>query len=87
MDIHHNIDTHVVRTEIEGLTACAEYAVFPGRLDILHVEVPKPLEGRGIAAELVRFICDYAREQHMQITATCSYAKVWLQRHPAYGTV
>lgn len=84
MEILHNTDKHRVETRIEGLTACAEYTSGPQGLDILHVEVPKPLEGRGIASELVRFICDYARQQHLQVTATCPYAKVWLQRHPEY---
>ena len=48
-------------------------------LDILHTFVPKPLEGQGIASELVKFVYDYALEQGFGVSATCSYAAKWLE--------
>ena len=38
----------------------------------------------GIAAQLVKATYDYALQHHLQPIATCSYAVVWLQRHPEY---
>ena len=46
--------------------------------------VPPEIGGRGIAAQLVKATYDYALKHHLQPIATCSYAVVWLQRHPEY---
>ena len=53
-------------------------------LDIIHTIVPKNLEGRGIAATLVETAYKYAKEQGLRPLATCSYAVVWLKRHPEF---
>jgi len=42
------------------------------------------LEGRGIAATLVETAYKYAKKQGLRPLATCSYAVVWLKRHPEF---
>ena len=42
----------------------------------------RPIEGRGIAATLVKAAYDYALANGMKPKATCSYAVRWLERHP-----
>jgi predicted GNAT family acetyltransferase len=59
-----------------------EYELSDGALVITHTIVPPPLEGQGIASQLVAFTYDYARAQQLQPAATCSYAVAWLKRHP-----
>lgn len=86
MNIIHDKKKHTVSVQIEGHTACAEYALDARRIDILHVEVAKPLRGGEVASDLVQFLCDFARTEKLQITATCPYAKIWLKRHPEYAT-
>ena len=51
-------------------------------LDIIHTIVPRPIEGRGIAAALVKAAYAYAIANGMKPKATCSYAVKWLERHP-----
>lgn len=84
MQINHDKEERRVWTEEDGHTAYVEYILREGILEILHTVVPAPLEGQGIASQLVKFAYDYALQQGWTPAATCSYAKVWLQRHPEY---
>lgn len=86
MDISHDIFHHRLFTVINGVTAYVEYGITPaGELNILHTIVPPPLEGQGIASRLVQATYDYARSENLTPVATCSYAQVWLRRHPDYA--
>lgn len=80
--INHQPERHMFTTEVEGYTAYVEYRLQNGSLDIIHTIVPPPLEGRGIAAALVKRAYEYAVEQKLKPEATCSYAVRWLERHP-----
>lgn len=84
MEIYHDIKNLRVWTEKDGYTAYVEYELIDGTLDILHTYVPAPLEGMGIASQLVGFTFDYALKEGLIPTATCSYAIAWLNRHPEY---
>ena len=80
--INHQPERHLFTTEVEGNTAYVQYQLENGSLDIIHTIVPPPLEGRGIAAALVKRAYEYASEQGLKPKATCSYAVRWLERHP-----
>lgn len=84
MEIIHHPENHTFQTTVDGCTAYVTYSVQNGELDIRHTIVPPEIRGRGIAAQLVKSACDYAVSQHLTAVATCSYAVVWLQRHPEY---
>lgn len=81
-EIKHQSEQRMFKTEIEGRTAFVQYRLLDGSLDIIHTIVPRPLEGRGIAAALVEATYDYALINGYKPRATCSYAVRWLQRHP-----
>lgn len=81
-EIVHQPDQRLFKTEVDGRTAYAQYRIINGSLDIIHTIVPRPLEGRGIAAALVTAAYNYALANKLIPKATCSYAVRWLQRHP-----
>ena len=56
-----------------------------GEMGFMGVLVPEELGGRGIASALVKAAYDYALENGYKPVATCSYAVVWLKRHPEYN--
>lgn len=80
--IEHQPEQKLFKTEVEGRTAFVQYRLLHGSLDIIHTIVPRPLEGQGIAAALVKAAYDYATANSLKPKATCSYAVTWLQRHP-----
>lgn len=84
MKINYNLDEGVFDTEVNGYKAFVRFNIYEGCLDIRQTVVPKAIGGRGIAAALVKEAYDYAQRQHLRCVATCSYAVVWLERHPEY---
>ena len=87
MEINHDIELHRAWIETEGSTAYVEYDLHHNGLDIKHTVVPPAIGGRGIASLLVKFIYDYAIHNGLTPIATCSYAQVWLKKHPEYTRI
>lgn len=79
--ITHRLEKKRFEMEQEGLTAFVQYRLLEDGLDIIHTIVPRPLEGRGVAAALVDSAYQYAKDNGLKPVATCSYAAAWLQRH------
>lgn len=67
--------------EMEGSEAYVEYVENAGELIIVHIIVPSPLEGRGLASALVAAAYKYADEKCLKRVAVCEYAKKWLEKH------
>ena len=83
-EIIHQPEHKLFKTEVEGRTAFAEYRLIGDSLDIIHTIVPKPLEGQGVAAALVKAAYEFALQNGLKPKATCSYAVKWLERHPEF---
>ena len=81
MKINHIKDENRFEAYVEGHKAVVEYVIQDGSLVVVHTSVPKPLKGRGIAAELVKTAYDYADKEGLGCKATCSYALAWLDKH------
>ncbi|WP_321436283.1 GNAT family N-acetyltransferase [uncultured Bacteroides sp.] len=84
MKIEHDKENGIFQMMVDGVTAYVSYRLVDGGLDIRHTIVPEELGGRGIASALVKAAYDYALENGYKPVATCSYAVVWLKRHPEY---
>ncbi|MDR2921168.1 MAG: N-acetyltransferase [Tannerella sp.] len=82
--IVHLEDEQRFETEVDGYTGYVVYRIYDNCLDIIHTIVPQPIEGRGIAAALVKETYTYALEHNLRPQAACSYAAVWLKRNPEY---
>lgn len=76
MNIEHYPEKKVFQTTVDGETARLMYRVTDGALDVRHTIVPDEISGRGIASALANGLVP---------VATCSYAVVWLERHPEYN--
>ena len=53
-EIIHQPEQHLFKTEVDDRTAFVQYRLLGDSLDIIHTIVPRPIEGRGIAAALVK---------------------------------
>jgi predicted GNAT family acetyltransferase len=54
---------------------------------LIHTEVPKELEGRGIAGRLASTALTFARENGLRAVVRCPYVKTYVQRHPEFNDV
>jgi hypothetical protein len=58
------------------------YRLRAERLVLIHTEVPRSLEGRGIGGQLVRAAIGRAESDGLTIVPLCPFARSWLERHP-----
>lgn len=58
------------------------YRAEPGRLVLVHTEVPDAFRGHGIGGRLVRAAVERAEQRGETIVPECSYARGWLEQHP-----
>ena len=84
-NIKHNELKNRFETEVEGKIALVDYRVNDGVYVVTHTEVPKELEGRGIAAALTKYLLDYVRENGLKVHPVCPYTKVYIQKHQEYN--
>jgi predicted GNAT family acetyltransferase len=80
--IDHDAAAHRFTTTVDGERAVLDYTLAADVMTITHTEVPGPIEGRGIAAQLTRQAIETACENHWRVVPACSYAANYLARHP-----
>lgn len=74
------------RFEIErdGHTAFLEYVLSGNILQLIHTEVPDPLQGKGIASELAKSALEWARQNGKKVDVICEFVAGYVKRHPEY---
>jgi uncharacterized protein len=77
--LHHNFELW-----IDGERAFIDYKKNGKTIYFLHTEVPKTLEGKGVAAALVEKALKYLDEQRYRLIPLCSYTQLFLRRHPEW---
>ena len=82
VDVRHNEAASRFEASVEGLLCVASYHRDGDVLRMYHTEVPASLEGRGIAAELVRAALAHATANGLRIDPRCSYVRAYMRRHP-----
>jgi predicted GNAT family acetyltransferase len=80
----HRPEAARFEASVDGRMCVADYRLYRGVMSIVHTAVPKSLAGRGIAAALIRAVLDHARGAGLKVRPDCSYAELWMQRHPDY---
>ena len=81
VDVVHRPDQDRFEAEVEGETAFLTYHRQGDVVAMTHTIVPRPIEGRGVAARLTRTAVEWARGEGLQIDPQCSYVRAWLSRH------
>ena len=83
--VRDNTERHRFELDADGHVAFSNYKRGNGVLTILHTEVPKALEGRGIGSALIRGVLDTARSEGLKVNALCPFAKSYLEKHSEYA--
>ena len=84
LDIKNNLANHHFEAIIAGKTAFIDYKLRQDALVIFHTEVPKELEGQGIATTLTKHVLDYATAENLGVVPLCPYMRAYLGKHPEY---
>lgn len=83
--VRDNAERHRFELGLEGQTAFANYRRADGVLYVMHTEVPRELNGRGIGSALVRGVLDIARAQGLKVRPICSFVASYMDKHPEYA--
>jgi uncharacterized protein len=80
--VTHEAAAHRFTAEVDGERAVLDYTLAAGVMTITHTGVPKPIEGRGIAGELMREALAAAKSNGWRVVPVCSYAAAYIEKHP-----
>jgi uncharacterized protein len=83
-DIRHETNYPRFSTDVDGYLCVLDYQLNDAVMTITHTGVPPAVGGKGIAAALTRKALDTARQNQWRVIPRCSYAAVYIERHPEY---
>jgi predicted GNAT family acetyltransferase len=86
---HLTIENNEAKSRFEARIgdhlAVAEYTLTKQNLIVFtHTEVPRALEGHGVANKLIRAALDHARSEQLDVMPLCPFVKAFILRHPDY---
>jgi len=82
--VTNNEEAQRFEAQVDGLRALLTYRGFPDRIVFNHIEVPPPIESKGLAAKLTRTALDFARANHFRVVPLCPYVAAFIRRHAEY---
>ena len=80
--VTHAASSRRFEAEVDGQLCIADYRIAGPVMTMPHTYVPRPLEGRGIAAALVAAALAHARAAGLRVRPDCSYVARYMRRHP-----
>ncbi len=82
--VEHDAAEHLFYARLNGMRAVLEYRRAPGKIVFVHTEVPAAFQHRGVADVLAHAGLEYARREHLAVTALCPFVASYIRRHPEY---
>lgn len=81
IEVHHNAPAARFEATVDGELCVADYRLQHGVMVMPHTAVAPRLQGRGIAAALVKHALDWARAQGLKVAPRCAYVAAYMRRH------
>ncbi len=85
VEVKDNPAAHQYEAHVGGHMAFIEYERDGDRITLIHTEVPRELEGRGLAGKMAQFALDDARAQGLTVIPSCPYIQGYIRRHQEYA--
>ena len=74
----HRYEAHLE----DELVGFLDYHSQPGLVTLLHTEVPREWEGRGVGTQLIQFAFDDIRDRGVKLLPICPFVIAYLRDHP-----
>ncbi len=71
--------------DVEGHIAAAYYDISGDVITFTHTEVPKQLEGRGIASKLIKTTLEQVRAQGLKVVPQCPFLAAYISKHSEFA--
>ncbi len=80
-----NTAAHRFELKLATGTVLVEYETAPGALTITHTEVPKALEGQGLASRIASLVVAKARHRGVKLIPLCPFFIAYLKKHAEHS--
>lgn len=80
----NNPEEERYEAQVDGETGFLAYSQHGARIVLIHTEVPKQIEGRGVAGALAHYALEDARAHNWSVIPSCPYVLSYIRRHPEY---
>jgi predicted GNAT family acetyltransferase len=87
MEVIHDTTKQAFVVNIENTSSYVAYSISDGIMELYTTYTPPQLRGRGLAEKVVRAALNYAKENNLRVLPSCSYVKVFIERHPEYKSL
>ncbi|MBV9962763.1 MAG: N-acetyltransferase [Parafilimonas sp.] len=85
INITNNEQQQQFEVKKDNQLAILVYRFHKNDIALMHTEVPKALEGKGIASALAKHAFEWAKEHNKKVMVYCPFVAVYLKRHPEYN--
>jgi len=82
LNIEHRPDLSRFEAMVHGRLCVANYRSTARVMHMTNTAVPPELQGRGIAAALVKAALAHAKANGLKVNPLCSYVQAYMRRHP-----
>jgi len=83
LQIHHDPNAGRFEAQVAGGRAECIYRLQGSLMNIVYTEVPRQVEGQGVAGALVEAALAHARAKGWQVRPSCGYVRAYMRRNPA----
>lgn len=80
-----NVDAQRFEIDYEDAVAFLDYKREPGKIHLIHTEVPQELEGRGLGSMLAKYALDHARANRLHVDVSCPFVRAYIRKHLEYA--
>ncbi len=87
LEVIDNRDANRYEIRLGDDLALVTYRRRGSTIALIHTEVPKALEGHGMAARLAKHALDEARTNGLDVIPFCPYVSAYIGRHPEYADI
>ena len=87
LDLVKNETGNRFEMNVDGNTAIIEYKEYPGKIALLHTEVPPQLEGKGAATAIIEKTLDYIEKKNFKLIPLCPLLVAYIKRHPEWKRI
>ncbi|MDL5511945.1 GNAT family N-acetyltransferase [Arenibacter sp. M-2] len=79
-----NAEAKQYEYHIDGVIAKIEYIKAKNKIYLTHTEVPKELEGKGVASSLVKEVLADVEKKGLTLVPMCPFVAAYIKRHPEW---
>jgi len=87
LELVKNETVHRFEMNVDRNTAIIEYKEYPGKIALIHTEVPPILEGKGAATAIIEKTLNYVEKNNHKLIPLCPMVMAYIKRHPEWKRI